>query len=85
MSDSLLVEALEQSRIALGSVAEIESRSLHARLRLLEGVTATLELDPASMEDVVKVAKLVLDFRDEVFDSCRKSLALREELEAMMD
>jgi hypothetical protein len=52
---------------------------------LLEGVTATLELDPASMEDVVKVAKLVLDFRDEVFDSCRKNLALREELETMMD
>lgn len=85
MSDSLLVEALEQSRIALGSVAEPESRGLHARLRLLEGVTATLELDPSSMEDVVKVAKLVLDFRDEVFASCRKSLALREELETMMD
>lgn len=67
MSDSLLVEALSSCRAVLVDLPDTPAtRSLDARVNLLERATLSLDLHPGSRDQIVRLAKAVLDLRDEV-------------------
>lgn len=67
MSDSLLDAALHYCRDALVDMADGPTRrNLRARLGVLERAAWSLALLPTSETQVVTVAKLVLDLRDDV-------------------
>jgi hypothetical protein len=70
MSDSLLDEALHFCNVALLEMCDTPMRSqLRARLGVLERATWSLPLLPATEEQVVGLAKLVLALRDDVMSA----------------
>ena len=67
MSDSLLDEAIHFCAVALQEMCDTPERSqLRARLGVLERAVWSLALLPATEMQVVHLAKLVLDLRDDV-------------------
>jgi hypothetical protein len=67
MSDSLLDQALHFCTVALLGMRDTPGRrQLQARLGVLERASWSLPLLPATEEQVVSLAKLILNLRDEV-------------------
>ena len=88
MSDSLLIEALSNAREVLDELNDEDAlgvRELRARARLIERAAALLELRPASREDIVRMAKLTMELRDDAVELRRRHRVVRHELHAMMD
>ncbi len=67
MTDSLLDQALRFCNVALLEMTDTPGRRhLQARLGVLERATWSLSLLPATAEQVVSIAKLILALRDDV-------------------
>lgn len=77
MSESLLDSAIMVSRNALLDMGDSqERRDLTTRLDLLERASWTVGLTPASYDQIVKLAKVILDLRDEIITARRRALGL---------
>lgn len=88
MTDSLLVEALGDARMVLDELHDEEAlgvKELRARSLLLERAAALQTLRPAARDDVVKLAKLILDLRDEAVELRRRHRFVRQHVHLMMD
>ena len=67
MTDSLLDQALRFCNVALLEMCDTPvRRNLQARLGVLERASWSLSLMPATAEQVVSIAKLILALRDDV-------------------
>jgi hypothetical protein len=77
--DSLLVEAIAETRALLKELrADPRAADLRIRVELLAQAAAMISLRPADRQDVVRLAKLVLDAREEAValrDQSRESVA----------
>lgn len=51
-------------------------RELNSRLELLERASWSLGLSPASQEQIIKLAKAILDLRDEIVAARQEDLGL---------
>ena len=77
MSESLLDAAIMVSRNALLDMGDSkERRSFAARLSLLERAAWTMELDADAGDRVVKLAKVILELRDEIVSARCDDLGL---------
>ena len=77
MSESLLDSAIMVSRNALLDMGDSqERRDLSTRLDLLERASWAIGLTPASFDQIVKLAKVILDLRDEIVAARRDALDL---------
>ena len=75
MSDSLLEEIIAYCKGELPELVDSPvRRALSARLGVLERPTWALAVQPATQMQVVGLAKLLLDLRDEVTDARRRQL-----------
>ena len=86
MSDSPLKTALREARQVIDYL-DGSSRvgDLRARLRVLEGAVAMLEVDPNSEENIERLARLVVSLRDEVFEREKQQRFVRSAASEMMD
>jgi hypothetical protein len=67
MSESLLDQALRFCNAALLEMCDTPMRrQLQARLGVLERATWSLQLLPATEEQIIRLAKLVLTLRDDI-------------------
>jgi hypothetical protein len=70
MSESLLDEALRFCEGAIDVMCDTPMRTaLRARFDVLERATWSLSLVPAAEEKVIRLARLVLELRDDVQDA----------------
>ncbi len=77
MSESLLDSAIMVSRNALLDMGDsTERRELTSRLDLLERASWAVGLGPRSYDQIVKLAKVILDLRDEIVAARRHALGL---------
>jgi hypothetical protein len=77
MSESLLDSAITVSRNALLDMGDSRQRSdLSTRLDLLERASWAIGLAPASYDQIVKLAKVIMDLRDEIVAARRDALGL---------
>lgn len=83
--DSLLVEAVAETRALLKDLRAVpRAADLRLRVELLAQAAAMISLRPAQRDDVVRLAKLILDARDEAL-AMRGRHALSEAMSEMMD
>lgn len=85
MQDSLLVEALRDSRAALAGVGGLDARELLARVSLLEVAAAAVRLEPSSKDELVRLAKVILETREQAVALRRRCETAREATERAMD
>lgn len=89
MSDSLLVEALDDTRVLLDELDDDDgdpaTRMLRERVDVLDRASAALELRPAPREQVVRLARLALQVRDEAVELRRRHRSVHLLLRKMMD
>lgn len=88
MSDSLLVEALDDTRILLNEIEDDDTtaaRVLRKRVEILDRASASLQLRPASREQVVLLAKLAMQVRDDAVELRRHHRSVQQIIQRMMD
>lgn len=91
MSDSLLVEALDDTRVLLDELddddddGDLVTRMLRARVDILDRASAALELRPAGREQILRLAKLAMQVRDEAVELRRRHRAVHLQIQSMMD
>jgi len=88
MSDSLLVEALDDTRILLNEIEDDDTtaaRVLRKRVDILDRASASLQLRPASREQVVLLAKLAMQVRDDAVELRRHHRSVQQIIQRMMD
>lgn len=88
MSDSLLVEALDDTRILLDELDDDDdaaTRVLRERVNILDRASSALELRPARREQVVRLARLALQVRDEAVELRRRHRSVHLMIQRMMD
>lgn len=89
MSDSLLVEALDDTRILLDELddddGDAATRVLRERVDILDRASSALELRPARREQVVRLARLALQVRDEAVELRRRHRSVHLMIQRMMD
>lgn len=88
MSDSLLVEALDDTRILLDELDDDDddaTRVLRERVDILDRASSALELRPARREQVVRLARLALQVRDEAVELRRRHRSVHLMIQRMMD
>lgn len=89
MSDSLLVEALEDARVLLDELddddGDLATRTLRARVDILDRASAALELRPAKREQLLRLAKLAMQVRDDAVDLRVRHRSLHLQIQKMMD
>lgn len=76
MADSLLIEALGETRAIVDDLREedpLASHELRIRTALLERSAVLMQLRPPARDDVVRLVKLALELRDD-------AVALRGEI-----
>ena len=77
MSDSLLDSGIMVRRNALLDMGDSpQRRELPARLELLERASWAMGLSPASHEQIIQLAKAILDLRDEAVAAQKAALGL---------
>lgn len=83
--DSLLVEAVAEARTLLSDLRAVpRAADLRVRVELLAQAAAMISLRPAERHDVVRLAKLILDARDEAV-ALRGGHVLATAMSEMMD
>ncbi len=83
--DSLLVEAIAETRAQLEDLRGVpRAMDLRIRVELLAQAAAMISLRPADRADVVRLAKLVLDVREEAV-AMRARHVLSTAMGEMMD
>lgn len=88
MSDSLLVEALDDTRSLLNDIDDddgVAARTLRARVDILDRASASLQLRPAGREQVVRLAKLAMQVRDDAVELRRHHRSVQQIIQKMMD
>src|SRR5262245_60066587 len=89
MSDSLLVEALEDTRGLLDEIDEDEGDAAAAALReradVIDRASAALELRPAKREQVIRLAELAIALRDDAVELRRRYRSVHQIIHKMMD
>lgn len=89
MSDSLLVEALGDTRVLLDELDDDDSdpatNALRERVEILDRATAALQLRPARREQVIRLAKVALQVRDEAVELRRRHRSVQLMIQRMMD
>lgn len=68
MADSLLIEALDQARAIVDDLRTedpLAGHELRLRAALLERSAAIMRLRPPTRDDVVRLAKLAMELRDD--------------------
>jgi len=77
MSESLLDSAIMVSRNALLDMGDSKERQeLTTRLDMLERASWAVGLSPGSYDQIVKLAKVILDLRDEIVAARREALGM---------
>lgn len=88
MSDSLLVEALHDTR---GLLADLEdddddaTTALRERVEVLARASAAVQLRPARRDQLVHLAKLALALRDEAVSLRCRHRSMQQLIHQMMD
>jgi hypothetical protein len=88
MSDSLLVEALDDTRSLLDELEDdddLAATSLRERVDVLERAQQALELRPASRELVIRLAKLAIAVRDDAVQLRMHHRSVQRLIQKMMD
>lgn len=91
MSDSLLVEALDDTRVLLAELDDDDdhhdplTRMLRERVAILTRASNALELRPAKREHVVRLAQMALQVRDEAVELRRRHRSVHLMIQKMMD
>lgn len=88
MSDSLITEALGETRFLLEDLDDVDDTAadtLRARVDILERASATLELRPALREDILRIARLAMEVRDDAVALRRRYRSVHQLIQSMMD
>jgi hypothetical protein len=89
MNDSLLTEALEDTRALLEELDEDDddagARTLRERVALLDRASAALELGTTRPAEVVSLVRAALHVRDEAMELRRRHRSMHELIHRMMD
>jgi hypothetical protein len=88
MSDSLLVEALDDTRNLLDEIEDDDgaaARTLRIRVEILDRATASLHLRPTRREQVVRLAQMAMQVRDDAVELRRHHRSVQQIIQKMMD
>ena len=88
MSDSLLVEALDDTRGLLDDIEDDDDNAtaaLRERADVIDRASAALELRPAKREQVIRLAQLAIALRDDAVELRRRHRSIHQIIQKMMD
>lgn len=86
MSDSLLVEALDDTRALLDDLEDdADAEALRERVEVLTRASLAIELRPALRDHIVRLARLAIEVRDHAMALRQRHRSVQRLVQGMMD